>query len=105
MKKIYSHHDRFMVWQAKNRLDEKGIPCFIKNEFSSGGVGELSPLDSQPEVWITDDEWQSKAEQLVADLDAPPLGQKWHCGRCGEQNDGSFELCWQCGQDPLQPLK
>ena len=102
MKKIYSHQDRFMLWQAKNCLDENGIPCFIKNEFASGGIGELSPLDSEPEVWITDDEWQTKAEQLVAELDMQPSGESWHCKNCGEQNDSSFELCWQCAQDPLQ---
>lgn len=93
-----------MVWQAKNHLDEKGIPCFIKNEFASGGIGELSPLDSEPEVWICDDQWQAKAEQLVAALEAQPLGETWQCRRCGEQNDSSFELCWQCAHDPLQAL-
>ena len=91
-----------MIWQAKSRLDEKGIPCFIKNEFASGGIGELSPIDSQPEVWICDDEWQRKAEQIVAVLDVPPPGEKWLCAHCGEQNASSFELCWQCAQDPLQ---
>jgi hypothetical protein len=102
MKKVYSHDDRFMVWQFKQRLDEKGIPCFIKNEFASGAMGELSPLDSLPEVWIGDDEWLPAVNKLVAELDALPEQKNWNCHACGEDNAGSFELCWQCGQEMQQ---
>lgn len=97
MLKIYWHHDRFRIWQVKSLLEDSGIQCFIKNEFAIGGVGELSPLDSLPEVWLVDDEWAEKAKQLIAQLDTKPNDSgPWRCGQCNEVNDANFEICWQC---------
>jgi hypothetical protein len=55
-------------------------------------------------------------EPLVMPLDppatpAPPPEQEvvytgattpWHCGACGEENPGNFDVCWQC-QSPRPP--
>lgn len=100
MLKVYSNEDRFMVWQIKEMLETKGISCFIKNEFAIGAIGELSPFDSWPEVWITNEKWQSKAQQLIQDLTALPKStNKWHCSNCQESNDGHFEICWNCNNE------
>ena len=100
MKQVYVHHDRFMVWQIKHLLDEHGITCFIKNEFAIGAVGELSPFDVLPEVWISDSEWEPKATQLIAQFETPPGDNSpWCCRQCEEYNEASFEVCWQCGQE------
>lgn len=97
MIKLYTHQDRFMVFQVKDMLDAKGIPCFIKNEYSIGGVGELSPFDSWPEVWLTDDEWLPKAREMVDQLVSQPRQQdNWRCPQCQEDNEGQFEVCWRC---------
>lgn len=29
---------------------------------------------------------------------AEPDGPDWACGSCGEQNPGTFEVCWSCGE-------
>jgi hypothetical protein len=98
MRKVYTHHDRFMVWQIKQLLEQRGIPCFIKNEFAIGAVGELSPFDVLPEVWLSDDEWLPKAQQFITDFEYQPTMQKaWSCDQCHELNEANFELCWQCG--------
>ena len=100
MKQVYVHHDRFMVWQIKQLLDEHGIACFIKNEFAIGAVGELSPFDVLPEVWVTDSEWEPKAAQLIAQFETQPAANSpWYCRQCEEYNEANFEVCWQCGQD------
>ena len=100
MKKVYSHNDRFMVWQIKSLLEARGIPCFIKNEFAIGAVGELSPFDVQPEVWISDNEWWPKTEQAIHEFEfQPPHQQAWFCTQCQEANEANFEVCWQCGSD------
>lgn len=90
-----------MVWQVKQLLEENGIPCFIKNEFAIGGVGELSPLDVMPEVWLNDDEWQTRAQRLIEEMEhsRPTDGADWICNACQESNDVSFEICWQCGKE------
>lgn len=103
MKRIYTHHDRFMVWQVKQLLDNHQIPCFIKNEFVGGAVGELAPLDSLPEVWLSDNEWETRANKLIAEMTADArVGKDWCCSECGERNDASFDFCWQCGYEPEQ---
>lgn len=99
MEKIYWHSDRFMVYRIKQLLDDNDIPNFIKNEFAIGAIGELSPMDIMPEVWLTDAEWQPKAKQLIAEFDQPGSieTEPWHCAECGEDNEANFALCWQCG--------
>lgn len=97
MLKVYSSEDRFMVLQVKEMLESKGIACFVKNEFAIGAVGELSPFDSWPEVWISDDEWLAKAQEFIQTLTATPTDRpQWHCTYCHEENEGHFEICWQC---------
>jgi len=92
-----------MVYQIKQLLDDHHIPNFIKNEFAIGAIGELSPLDVMPEVWLTDAEWQPKAEQLIAEFNQVSNTETgpWTCSECGEYNDANFELCWKCGNIPL----
>lgn len=100
MDKVYCHFDRFMVFQIKQLLDEKGIPCFVKNEFAIGAMGELSPMDALPEVWISDPEWLPKAQQFIDEFESQPIDQSsWVCTKCSESNAANFELCWQCGED------
>jgi hypothetical protein len=89
-----------MVFQIKQLLDEKGIPCFVKNEFAIGAMGELSPIDVLPEVWINDPQWLPKVQQFIEDFESQPIDQlAWICSKCNETNTANFELCWQCGAD------
>jgi hypothetical protein len=89
-----------MVFQIKQLLDKNGIPCFVTNEFAIGAIGELSPMDVLPEVWISDHQWLPKAEQCIADCQNQSAGlSPWICNKCHEKNAASFELCWQCSED------
>ena len=91
-----------MVFQIKQLLDKQGIPCFVKNEFAIGAMGELSPMDVLPEIWTDDPQWLPKAQQFIADFENQSLNSfPWICSQCHEQNGASFELCWQCGEDRI----
>lgn len=91
-----------MVFQIKQLLEDKGIPCFVKNEFAIGAMGELAPMDVLPEVWINDPEWLPKAQQFIQGFEGDAnAGTSWVCGQCQEHNDANFELCWQCGADSV----
>ena len=112
MIKLFSSENRLAVQQIKDLLDEHQIPCFIKNEFAIGAVGELSPFDAWPEVWLVDPEWQTRAEKLIAQFaheqaehaDALRSKANWYCWQCGEENEANFELCWHCGSHkPVEP--
>lgn len=99
MRKICSQQNATLIWHARNILASAGIDCTLRNEFASGGVGQLSPFDAWPELWVEDrDEYRArnllKAAFEVADL------PDWNCPRCGERIGGAFESCWNCAPDP-----
>lgn len=97
MKKIFTHENRLIVFNIKNILQEAGIDCLLKNEFASGGVGDLSPLDTWPEIWVTDDEISDRAKKIIKEIHQQSSTKAdWLCLQCGESNDGHFNLCWNC---------
>lgn len=100
MKKVFCSENRLRVQQVKDMLDSYCIPCFIKNEYAIGGAGEISPFDAWPEVWLTDDDWFNRATKLIAELESPVTeGTPWICQHCQEENEASFEICWNCGTE------
>ena len=81
-------------------LDNAGIPCFVKNEFAIGGIGDLAPFDCLPEVWLADEEWEPKAKRLLKELLEQNHGEEdWFCPFCKEKNAANFEICWNCGKE------
>ena len=105
MQRFFRHHDRFHVYQVKSILDEAGIPCFVKNELVQGAIGEIPPMDSEPEIWLQDDEWQPKAQRVIkrfyeeqAEISSDNKND-WACLHCGQMNEYQFAICWQC-QNP-----
>lgn len=96
MKKVYSHENLSMVHTAKGTLELNNINCFLKNEYhgSGGHVGlEMVPI----ELWVYDAADEARAIALLEKQygNKQPL-PAWVCGRCQEENDGSFETCWKC---------
>jgi rubrerythrin len=43
-----------------------------------------------------EDEQFDAAQRLLDELRAAP-NRRWCCRGCGEQIDGPFEQCWNCG--------
>lgn len=100
MVRVFCSDNRLRVQQVKDLLEGYGIPCFVKNEYAIGGVGEIAPFDAWPEIWLTDDEWFTRASKLIAEFEsAENQGSDWVCRQCHEQNEASFELCWNCGTE------
>jgi len=98
VKKVYSHENRLIVFNLKNVLEDAGIACVVENEFSSGGVGDLSPFETWPELWVVNDADEERAVKIIEDLNQPTQ-QDWYCSVCGEKNPGSFQVCWNCGAE------
>ena len=97
MKKVYTSENRFLVSNARNILEAQDISVTLRNEHASSAMGELSPLDTWMELWVVRERDYDRAcailEEALSESSAPP----WSCSDCGESNDPSFELCWQCG--------
>lgn len=97
LKKIFTHPNGFLVMNAKNIVELNGISCQIRNEFSSGAVGELSYIDVWPELWVPD--WyEARALKIIQGLEMDISSGAWSCCGCREENEASFECCWQCSE-------
>lgn len=102
MKKVFTSENNFVVHNAKNLIEAQGIEVFIKNEFAQGAVGEISTVDSWPEVWVLEDADFDRATAIIEPLQSHSQGAEWVCQNCSELNDPSFEICWNCQQEMPQ---
>lgn len=100
---LFRHHDRFEVYRVFNMLKDSGVPCFVKNELIQGAIGDIPPQDSEPEVWLLEQDWQAKAKQLIVDFNQEQRTLQtehldpWVCSSCQEDNESTFNICWNCG--------
>ena len=103
------------VWQAeqlRGLLQNAGIDAFLRDEvmgridapaLAAGAIGAVKVVVTR--------EHAAQAEQVLRDFggergmtDAgrtpavePPPAPPWLCVHCGEQVEGQFDLCWNCG--------
>jgi hypothetical protein len=96
MKLVYTHENRLLVGNAQNLIEQAGIAVILKNEFASGGIGELSAFDTWPEIWVVNDADYARAAEVIATALSPADAQEWICSNCAESNDAAFEHCWNC---------
>ena len=96
---VYTDENLFLVSNAKNIIDDTGITSFLKNEFAQGAVGEVSAFDCWPELWILEDSDYDTAIAAIAASKKSVSMHDWMCNKCGEKNDASFEVCWQCNHE------
>lgn len=97
MKLVYTHPQLIVVTQIRSLLEREGIATQLRNEYAAGAIGELPPIDSWPELWVTRDGDLAPGQELIRrhqqDSDAPD----WRCSACGANCPASFDWCWQCG--------
>ena len=96
MKLIYTHENGFIVNNVKNIIEANGIETVLKNEFSSGAVGEVSAFDAWMELWVFNDKDLERALEIISTMQSKADEPEWHCNQCAEENDASFDVCWNC---------
>ena len=79
-------------------LQQAGIAASVQRYFLGSVAGELPPDQCQPEVWLTHHEQESRARELLHNLQNMPQ-RRWLCA-CVELVEGGFEQCWSCGLAP-----
>ncbi len=77
-------------------LQEAGIDASVQRYYLGGLAGDLPPDQCLPEVWVTHDEQEVRARELLHDLAHLPQ-RRWTCA-CGEFVEGGFEQCWNCAR-------
>lgn len=98
MKKLTSADSIITINHYKNILEAEGIPCEIRNQHLGSIVGEMPFPEVWPQLWVKNDLDFDRARQLISDDAASesPI-EPWRCSKCGEENEGQFAACWNCG--------
>ena len=99
MKLIYTHENGFLVSNIKNIIENSGLSVELKNEFLSGGSGDLAPQDTWVELWVVNDADYDKAMNIINHFNRSTDKPDWICSSCGEKHSSSFEFCWHCQND------
>jgi len=102
MKLIYTHENILVLHSAKNILALNGIESFVKDEHTIPNGARLGITNIFLELWVSHDEDYTKASEIIdKEVQNPAPRQSWVCAECNEENDGSFELCWNCQAVPI----
>ena len=96
MKLIYTNENRLLVFNAKNILENAGLQTLLKNEYASGGAGDLAVLSTWLELWVVNDRHYDLAIQTLKSAFKCNEADAWVCKSCEETNEGSFDICWNC---------
>lgn len=89
------------IEMLKVLLEEAQIRCMIRNEYLSSAMGEVPFLEASPELWILNDEDRLRASAILETWRTTRIeaGESWACADCGENIEGQFTSCWQCGNE------
>lgn len=100
MKKVASSDSLITINHYRNLLESEGIPAVLRNEHLGGVLGEMPFTEVWPQLWVTNDLDCDRAMQLISDAVAEESPtESWRCGKCGEENEGQFSACWNCGTE------
>ncbi|MEM8814565.1 MAG: DUF2007 domain-containing protein [Pseudomonadota bacterium] len=98
MKKLTTHSSLITISHYKNLLEAEGIAAEIRNQHLGSVLGDIPFPEVWPELWVLNDLDYDRGQQLIAEslVDESPR-QAWRCRQCGEENEGQFGACWNCG--------
>ena len=99
MTRVYSHPDPAITHLVRNALEQIGVTAIVRGERPGAALGEIPPIASWSEVWVSAPERMDEVRAVVADAmaDAPADAAPWTCPACGEKMESQFAACWSCG--------
>jgi hypothetical protein len=105
MKQVFVSQHLFEVEMRKERLEQAGIPCTIKNQRSSSLAGEIPFTEIFPELWVIQNEDYDRARHVLEEglVLLASSQDTWICAGCGERHESQFAACWKCGQEQSFP--
>lgn len=98
MHKVYENFDLSRVGRMQSVLESNGIQTFVKNQYSSGALGEIPFVEICPQLYVLEEADVERAKSLLqVDLPAENQASDWVCPECGIDIEGQFQNCWKCG--------
>ena len=100
MQRLYIAGDLQEAHLLLSRLEFERIEAHIFNDNAQGAVGELPFTHTYPEIWLVNGDDLDIAKRIVEEHERPITAvENQQCRHCGEQSPGTFEFCWQCGEE------
>jgi len=96
MKLLYTNENRYLVHNIQNIVVNAGFDIMLKNEFTAGAAGDLVPHETWLELWLMNDDDYEHAMATITTSFSHASDPSWLCEHCQEQNDASFDFCWNC---------
>jgi len=104
MKRVYSAEYLVPVIHVRNLLEAEGIRCELRNERLGGVVGEIPFLETWPELWVAELDFERARELIELEVHSQGVEEPaWTCPDCKEPVEGQFSECWNCGHDRPEP--
>ncbi len=99
-REVYSAADIQDANFIKYELEEAGIEARVVGDHLQNAVGDLPSVTIAPRVWVNAENFD-RARKIISDHQAQRRSSampasEWKCAECGEPNEPSFEICWNC---------
>ena len=103
MTRIYSTPNGPVAHLVRHALEGEGIAAEVRGETRAAFVGEIPPLETWIEVWVSEADVAAAApvvRTFTTETEEAP--DSWACD-CGETVEGQFAACWRCGSAAPEP--
>ena len=99
-REVYSAADIHEAHFIKTALEEAGIEARVVGNHLQNAVGELPAVAIAPRIWVNAENFD-EARKVISDYQARRQScvsptTEWKCAECGEPNEPSFDMCWNC---------
>jgi anaerobic ribonucleoside-triphosphate reductase len=101
MKRIFSSQNPMVIHLMKNLLELEGIMAIVRNENLTTALGGIPATECWVELWILDESREAEARDIIRKeqkSEDTAMTWPWICSRCGENIEGQFTECWNCGE-------
>ena len=105
MRKLIGSTNLSQIRAIKSYLENYNIESSLTNEHQTSTPGAPSVwFKVEAELWILDDSKYEEASKLLQKwneeiaLREETVRKVWNCRKCREENPGTFDVCWNCGE-------
>lgn len=82
---------------TRSYLDGQGVPSFVDGATAGTALSYVGSAIGGIRL-LVDDKHLERAKEVLAELHQPEdPADAWFCGKCQEEVEGTFAVCWSCG--------
>lgn len=93
---VYTHPVLANVAIVQTALESEGIASEIRGAYGR----RMTHHATDVELWLADTSQEARAREIVQGTNQIPGAlPSWTCDACGEDVEGHYAQCWQCGAE------